>query len=84
MNKHIEASMRVSKDFNTLPTDKRTEIIKYELGQQLRTIEQIKDKAKTKFLSYMRELTEWQNEILCHLEKIEAELLIADSEADHD
>jgi len=79
VNKYWDKVQELSKEFSAFDFEKRKEMCRYLTMQQLTTIEQIKIDLKRNYQRLIRELSDWENNILISLAREEREQALADS-----
>lgn len=69
ISKYLELHDKVSKRFNSLPFEKRSEICIYNEAQRLLDFEQLKSLLKRNYDRQLREINDWENNIYKHIEE---------------
>ena len=72
-NKYLEKHSEISEEFNALPFEERIRIIRFKEATRLLLMEQIKDVLKKNHQRTLKELTDWENNILQGIEKMDNE-----------
>jgi len=69
MGAYIDVIEKISTKFNAMTFEERNKSAEYKLGTQLITIEQIKDKLIKNHKKQLKELSDWEKDLVCYWEK---------------